>query len=130
MKHLHVAAGIIRDATGRVLIAERRCNGPLNGLWEFPGGKIGSGESAAQALQRELAEELGIDVIASRPFMELRHTYPDCTVELEFFLVTDWRGEPKGLEGQQIRWVDTSDLNADELLPADVPLVTALRKLS
>ncbi len=130
MKHLHVAAGIIRDATGRVLIAERRCNGPLNGLWEFPGGKIGSGESAPQALQRELAEELGIDVIASRPFMELRHTYPDCTVELEFFLVTDWRGEPKGLEGQQIRWVDTSDLNADELLPADAPLVTALRKLS
>ena len=129
VKHFHVAAGILRDAAGRVLIAERLCDGSLNGLWEFPGGKIGPGETAAAALERELAEELGIDVTASRPFMDLCHDYPDYSVKLEFFLVTGWQGEPSGLEGQQIRWVDTSDLNADELLPADAPLITALRNL-
>ena len=129
VKHFHVAAGILRDAAGRVLIAERLCDGSLNGLWEFPGGKIDPGETAVAALERELAEELGIDVTASRPFMDLRHDYPDYSVKLEFFLVTGWQGEPKGLEGQQLRWVDTADLNAEELLPADAPLVTALRNL-
>lgn len=127
MMHFHVAAGILHDAAGRVLITERICDGPFNGLWEFPGGKIGAGETAQQALRRELVEELGIEVAASEPFMELHHEYPDRTVELEFFVVDDWYGEPAGREGQQIRWVSTSELDADELLPADAPVVAALR---
>ena len=127
MKHFHVAAGILRDAAGRVLITERLCDGPFNGLWEFPGGKIGVGESSRDALQRELAEELGIGVTAIQPFMDLHHDYPDRSVDLEFFVVTAWQGEPKGLEGQGVRWVDPCDLDAAELLPADKPVVSALQ---
>ncbi len=128
MKHFHVAAGILKDPAGQVLISERLCDGPFNGLWEFPGGKIAIDEAPADALRRELAEELGIEVIASQPFMELRHTYPDRTVELEFFLVDAWNGEPAGLEGQRLRWIHVLELASEELLPADAPIVRALRR--
>ena len=129
MNHFHVAAGILRDAVGRVLISERLCDGPFNGLWEFPGGKIADGEAPIDALRRELVEELGIEVAQARPYMELRHEYPDRIVDLEFFLVTAWRGEPLGLEGQGLRWLRPSDLNPDTLLPADAPVLEALREL-
>lgn len=128
MKHLQVAAGILRDPAGRVLISERLGDGPFNGLWEFPGGKIGSDETSIQALTRELAEEIGIQVTASRHFMSLRHEYPDRGVEIEFFLVCDWQNKPIGREGQRLRWVDAASLDAAELLPANVPVVQAIRK--
>jgi len=127
MQHFHVAAGILRNTGGQVLITERIETGPYCDLWEFPGGKIHAGESALGALKRELLEEIGIEATAIEPFMNLTHEYPDRTVELEFFDVTEWSGEPAGLEGQQIRWVDISDLRADELLPADAPVVSALK---
>ncbi len=129
MKHFHVAAGILRNAAGRILITERRCDGPFAGLWEFPGGKIGADETSDDALKRELAEEIGIEVTASQPYMDLHHEYPDRTVDLEFFLVTAWRGEPQGLESQGLRWVSPSELDVDELLPADAPVVSALSSL-
>jgi len=129
MNHFRVAAGILHDAAGRVLISERLCDGPFDGLWEFPGGKIGAGESAVDALKRELTEELGITISSPRPFMKLHHEYPDRSVDLEFFLVSDWQGEPAGLEGQGVRWLAATDLDSDELLPADKPVVEALTKL-
>jgi 8-oxo-dGTP diphosphatase len=128
MQHLQVAAGILLDATGKVLIAKRRCDGPLDGLWEFPGGKIDSGESSGEALSRELAEEIGIEIIASRFFMRLYHEYPDRSVDIEFFLINEWQYDPVGREGQQLRWVDADQLDAAEMLPADVPVVDAIRK--
>ena len=127
MTYYHVAAGILRDAEGRVLITERLCDGPFNGLWEFPGGKIVDGESALDALKRELAEELGIEITAGEPFMGLHHEYPDRQVDLEFFVVSAWRGEPTGREGQQLRWITPRDLNPSELLPADEPVVRKLQ---
>jgi 8-oxo-dGTP diphosphatase len=129
MQYFHVAAGILQDPAGRILISERLCDGPFNGLWEFPGGKISEGESAVDALHRELAEELGIDVTDSQAFMDLHHEYPDRTVDLEFFLVTGWQGEPRGLEGQGIRWIAPADLDPEELLPADAPVVNALQQM-
>jgi 8-oxo-dGTP diphosphatase len=127
MNQLHVAAGILRDSSGRILITERLCDGPFDGLWEFPGGKIADGETSIQALIRELAEELGIAVAMSQPFMELHHEYPDRIVDIEFFVVTSWSGTPAGLEGQGLRWVLPSDLDPDILLPADVPVLEALQ---
>ncbi|MDA0705507.1 MAG: 8-oxo-dGTP diphosphatase MutT [Proteobacteria bacterium] len=128
MIRLHVAAGILRNEAGQVLITERLCDGPYNGLWEFPGGKIRTGESPDDALRRELNEELGVDAITVAPFMNLSHTYPDRSVELEFFLVDEWRGEPSGLDGQRIRWVPVAELDIAELLPADGPIVIALQE--
>ena len=127
MDHFHVAAGILRDREGRVLISERLCDGPFNGLWEFPGGKIADGEAPLDALRRELVEELGIEVAEACAYMELHHEYPDRIVDLEFFLVTAWRGEPAGLEGQGLRWLPPSELESDELLPADAPVIEELR---
>ena len=129
MQHFHVAAGILRDRAGRVLITERICDGPFNGLWEFPGGKIDAHEDPAAALGRELHEEIGVTITASRPFMDLHFKYPDRSVDLEFFLVTAWEGEPAGLEGQGLRWVSPSELDDETLLPADKPVIEALRKL-
>jgi len=128
MTHFDVAAGILCDSSGRVLIAERLGDGPFHGLWEFPGGKIDGGESAAEALSRELAEELGIAVTAYAPFMKLRHEYEDRVVTIDFFIVSEWKSDPVGREGQSLRWVPKSLLNAHELLPADVPVVEALRQ--
>ncbi|MBT8094239.1 MAG: 8-oxo-dGTP diphosphatase MutT [Gammaproteobacteria bacterium] len=128
MDHFHVAAGILCDTRGRVLIAERLGGGPFHGLWEFPGGKIGDDETPVQALSRELAEELGIEVTTCASFMNLRHEYDDRVVTIEFFIVIDWLSEPVGREGQELRWVPREQLDADELLPADVPVVEALRQ--
>ena len=128
MNHFHVAAGILCDAEGRVLIAERLGDGPFHGLWEFPGGKIGASETASEALARELAEELGIEIMSCASFMNLRHEYDDRTVTIEFFIVSAWQSEPVGREGQALRWVPREHLDPDELLPADVPVIEALKQ--
>jgi len=130
MNHFDVAAGILCDNAGRVLITERLCTGPFNGLWEFPGGKISAGETAKAALIRELAEEIDIEVTRCSSFMRLRHEYEDRIVTIEFFLVSGWNRDPTGLEGQALRWVVKDALDAAELLPADVPVIAALQKLS
>jgi 8-oxo-dGTP diphosphatase len=128
MNYFNVEAGILCDADGRVLIAERLGGGPFDGLWEFPGGKIGSGETSAQALSRELAEELGIEVTECASFMNLRHEYEDRVVTIEFFIVSDWNSDPVGREGQALRWVPRESLDVEELLPADVPVIQALQQ--
>jgi 8-oxo-dGTP diphosphatase len=130
MRHLRVAAGILRDARGRVLIAERVGGGPFQGMWEFPGGKIGDGESPEQALARELSEELGIELGAVERFMHLEHDYPDRSVSIHFFLVSGWTNEPAGLEGQALRWVPPASLDHRDILPADAPVIAALQQMA
>ena len=130
MNHFRVAAGILRDTAGRVLIAERVGGGPFQGLWEFPGGKIGADESAADALARELEEELGIVLLESEHFMFLEHDYPDRSVSIDFFLVGRWSNDPEGLEGQQLLWVQVPALADHDLLPADVPVIEALQQIA
>ena len=128
MNHFNVAAGILCDSAGRILIAERVGGGVFNGLWEFPGGKIDDGESPVEALSRELAEELGIEITTCASFMNLRHEYDDRIVTIEFFIVSEWNSDPVGREGQALRWVPRDSLDANELLPADVPVIEALQK--
>ena len=130
MRQLEVAAGILRDADGRILITERLGGGPFHGMWEFPGGKVASNETPEQALARELVEELGVELRHTTHFMHLEHDYPDRSVSIDFYLVSAWENEPEGLEGQQLRWVEAATLADQNLLPADVPVIEALQQMA
>ena len=101
---VRVAAAVIVRRDGAVLLAQRLAGTPYAGYWEFPGGKLEPGETAAQALKRELHEELGIDVMIATPWLTQRYEYPHAHVELEFFRVYAWKGEPFGRDGQAIAW--------------------------
>jgi 8-oxo-dGTP diphosphatase len=129
VKTTQVVAGILVDKNDQVLLSERVGDSPFAGMWEFPGGKIEDGESAAEALRRELMEELGVTVSNEAHFMDVDHRYDDRHVSIEFYLVPDWWGEPIGREGQSLCWVKTADLDPATLLPADAPVVDALKQL-
>jgi mutator protein MutT len=117
----------VTHADGRVLIAQRPPGKHLAGGWEFPGGKLEPGEAREAGLARELHEELGITIATPRPLIRVRHTYPTREVLLDMWVVTRYRGEPRGLDGQALRWCAQEDLPAANLLPADKPIVAALR---
>jgi 8-oxo-dGTP diphosphatase len=123
---VRVVAAVLRDRSGRVLIAQRPPGKHMAGYWEFPGGKIAPGESSEAALARELAEELGISLRRCHPLLQLRHDYPDRVVELDVFVVDDYGGEPAGLEAQALKWVAAAQLAGEALLPADRPIIEAL----
>jgi 8-oxo-dGTP diphosphatase len=127
---LRVVAAALFDSLGRVLIAERPAGKHMAGWWEFPGGKVGQGEADAEALVRELREELGVDSCADAPIMTLTHDYPDRVVELVLWRATIISGIPQGIDGQQLRWVDTYALGEQRLLEADRPFIAALQLLS
>jgi 8-oxo-dGTP diphosphatase len=123
---MRVAAGVLQDAAGRVLIARRPDHKHAGGFWEFPGGKFQAGETGSAALARELEEELGIQVEETQPLVSYAHEYPGRVVSLEIFRVLRWTGVPEGREGQPLRWVAVADLLEAGLLPADRPVVAAL----
>jgi 8-oxo-dGTP diphosphatase len=124
-----VVAAALFDHAGRVLIAQRPAGKALAGRWEFPGGKVDAGESEHGALRRELREELGIEVLAARPFMRLAHAYEDRDVELSLWIVERFAGEPRSLDAQRLKWVSPAALAAEDILEADQPFITALREL-
>jgi len=124
---VHVVAAALIDAAGRVLIAQRLPGTHLAGGWEFPGGKLQPGEERLAGLARELREELGIGIHTPRPLIRVRHAYPSREVLLDVWVVKTYRGEPRGLDGQALRWCTQDELAATELLPADGPIVAALR---
>jgi 8-oxo-dGTP diphosphatase len=127
---LVVAGLVVRD--GHVLITQRRADQALPLQWEFPGGKVEPGESASDALVRELREELGIETETAYPWITRVFTYPHATVRLHFFRVTRWRGEPHPHEGQQFAWHWPSGVRhagsprAEPVLPANGPVLRAL----
>jgi mutator protein MutT len=124
---IHVVAGAVIDAAGRVLIAQRPPGKHLAGGWEFPGGKLEPGEARAAGLARELKEELGIAIRTPRPLIRVRHTYAYGEVLIDMWVVKSYSGEPRGLDDQALRWLSQDELEEAELLPADGPIVRALR---
>ncbi len=127
MKQIHVVAGVIRDARGRVLLARRTQGRDLAGLWEFPGGKVEPGETPEAALARELKEELGIDASAGEAVIRVPQQYPDKRLLLDVRHV-QFRGTPKGLDGQALVWSPPAKLASYPMPPADRPVVAALRQ--
>ncbi len=119
--------GLIGDGHGRLLIGQRHAGTHMGGAWEFPGGKCAPGESARDALCRELDEELGIAVEHVEPLLDYVHEYPDRRVRLDVWLVHRYRGEPQAREGQRLRWVPVGELGESGLLSADQPILDALQ---
>jgi 8-oxo-dGTP diphosphatase len=126
VRELWVVAGLVFDARGRVLIAQRPAGKALAGRWEFPGGKVDAGESAAAALVRELLEETAIRVGATERLMLYAATYPDRVIWLDVWAVRDWSGVPHGLDGQALAWVQPAQLHEHDILEADAPIVAWL----
>ncbi|HZS82647.1 MAG TPA: (deoxy)nucleoside triphosphate pyrophosphohydrolase [Stellaceae bacterium] len=126
-----VAAVALIDADGRVLLAQRPEGKAMAGLWEFPGGKLDSGESPEAALIRELREELGIDVSANclAPFTFASHRYAEFHLLMPLYVCRVWQGVVTPREGQVLRWVRPAKLGEFAMPPADKPLVAMLRDL-
>jgi mutator protein MutT len=124
---IHVVAAAVTAADGRVLIAQRPPGKHLAGGWEFPGGKLEPGECRTDGLARELHEELGIVIRRPRPLIRVHHSYSYGDVLIDMWVVTCYEGEPRGLDGQALRWLTQDELAKAELLPADRPIVRALR---
>ena len=126
-----VSAVALVDADGRILLAQRPAGKVMAGLWEFPGGKVNPGETPENALIRELAEELGIDVAASclAPFTFASHTYPDFHLLMPLYVCRKWSGILVAREGQRLAWVRPARLGDYPMPPADAPLIAMLRGL-
>ena len=125
------AAGALVDADGRVLIAKRPEGKAMAGLWEFPGGKVGAGETPETALIRELQEELGIDTRQSclAPIAFASHRYGAFHLLMPLYVCRVWKGTPAPKEGQDLAWVRPARLSDYPMPPADAPLVAMLRDL-
>ncbi len=121
-----VAASIVQAPDGRVLFAERTARQISAGFWELPGGKIEAGETAHQAAERELQEEIGITPLSMRPWITYEHAFPAKRVRLRFFRVEAWKGEPRGLEGQRLAWADPASPSVTPILPSNMRVLRAL----
>ncbi len=131
MKVVLVAACALVDADGRVLLAQRPEGKPMSGLWEFPGGKVETGERPEETLIRELEEELGIVVKEAclAPLTFASHTYPDFHLVMPLYVCRRWDGTVTAREGQKLTWARPNRLREYPMPPADVPLVAHLTTL-
>ena len=128
VKLVHVAVGVICDADQRILIARRADHLHQGGLWEFPGGKVETGETVQEALVRELQEELAIAVAPEgcQPLTEIHHDYGDKAVLLDVWWVRQFSGEPQGAEGQPLQWVAPHTLNDYPFPAANRAIIDAI----
>lgn len=117
-----VAVGVLIQADGNFLLTSRPKGKVYEGYWEFPGGKIEAGETAQQALKRELHEELGILIGEALPWKVELVDYPHALVRLNFFKVHDWTGELQMREGQQFSW-QLLPVDVEPVLPGTVPVL-------
>ena len=126
-----VAACALVDVDGRVLVARRPPGKAMSGLWEFPGGKVATGETPETALIRELREELGIDTEASclAPLTFASHAYDGFHLLMPLYVCRVWRGEPEAREGQALRWLHPRALRDLPMPSADLPLIPVLEEL-
>jgi len=129
MKRVHVAVGVVLNNNNQVLLAKRLSHLHQGGKWEFPGGKVESGETSSQALIRELKEEVNLVVADTSPLMTISHDYPDKEVFLDIHTVNCFSGLAEGLEGQQVLWADVDSLREYDFPDANTPIIDKLLSL-
>lgn len=123
---VHVVAGVLRDARGRILLARRTAGRDLAGAWEFPGGKVEPGEDALQALDRELHEELGVRIHGAKPLIAVPQAYASKRIVLDVYEIAGYSGTPRGQEKQALAWSPLEKLSTYPMPRADRPVVAAL----
>ena len=128
MKIVYVAAAAIFNQDGNILLAQRPKGKSMAGLWEFPGGKIETGETPERALVRELTEELTITVSEDdlKPITFASHAYESFHLFMPLYAVKRWIGVPRPTEGQTLAWVAPQDLHSYPAPAADIPLFDAI----
>ena len=128
MKMVLVVAAALYNEQGEILLAQRPPGKQLEGLWEFPGGKVDAGETPEAALVRELEEELAImvDQASLRPVTFASHTYESFHLLMPLYTCRHWTGEASGAEGQALAWVHPARLHEYPAPPADIPLFKLL----
>lgn len=123
---IEVAAAIIENAQGEVLIARRRPDKSQGGLWEFPGGKLEEDESVEVCLRRELQEEMNIEIEPYAYFATNEHDYGTVQIRLIAYKARFIRGEIQLVDHDAYRWVNVADLKRNEFAPEDIPFVERL----
>jgi 8-oxo-dGTP diphosphatase len=129
---IHVCAAVIRK-NGKVLLCSRPDGKHLQGMWEFPGGKVDNRETDGECLRREIKEELSLDIFVADQIYRISHQYPEKEVDIRFYRAfpTDAKQKITAMDNQQYKWVDISDLGSMGIIPADAPfcefLVTGCR---
>jgi A/G-specific adenine glycosylase len=126
LPHYDVAAAVIRER-GKILIAQRLPEGMLGGLWEFPGGKVENGETLAEALRREIKEELGLEIVVGEPIVTVKHGYTHFKITLHAFACRLIAGQPQALGVADWRWVTLEELDAFPFPRTDQKIITAVR---
>jgi len=126
-KVVHVAVGVIFREQ-QYFLTKRLANVHQGGKWEFPGGKVESNETVAQALYRELKEEIAIDVLSCQPLIEIRHDYGDKKVLLDVYLVDNFQQEPIAQEGQQSAWFSFEQLKELDFPDANKAIIDKLKE--
>ena len=124
---VHVAVAVIKNSEGQYFIAKRPQESHQGGLWEFPGGKVENNETVFDALKRELFEEIGITLLKATPLIQISHDYGDKSVYLDVFSIDEFTEEAFGKEGQEIRWINKSELSLYEFPIANIPIVNAIQ---
>ena len=126
---VHVAVGVVLNRDRQVLIARRHQSQHQGGLWEFPGGKVGTGETVQDALKRELLEEVNLTVRECARLLSIPHDYGDKKVLLDVWIVNIYSGEATGREGQPVKWVSMSELDDHDFPDANQAIISALKTL-
>ncbi len=126
---VYVAAGIMVNSEGKILVAERPKGKSMEGFWEFPGGKIEEGEIPEYALVREFKEELGVDIALENidAITFVSYDYEKFHLFMPVWAIYKWHGEIKGHEGQAVKWIEPSQLDDLPMPPADIPMVATFK---
>lgn len=127
MKVVHVAVAVIKQSD-EFFLTKRLNEAHQGGKWEFPGGKVEQGETVYEALYRELKEEVAIEILTCTPFMKIEHDYGDKKVLLEVFIVDNYLGQAKALEGQQEGWFSLAEFSKLDFPAANQAIIEKLQQ--
>lgn len=128
LKHKQIGVAVINNHQGKILIDRRKQSGEMGGLWEFPGGKIEPGESIEECIEREVKEELDIDIAVGDRLTTITHAYETFKVTLYVHNCQHLKGEPQPLECEEIHWVEPAQMNQYQFPQANTQIINLLQQ--